>query len=92
MIKIDLTASMEDLNGTVLPDSPTQAKILASSLVAGSDGDAIKIYDWSVALYKTGIIEVDASDLETLKGLVKSNQRMSILAKGPILKKLNAAT
>jgi hypothetical protein len=91
MIKIDLTAPLEALDGTSLPDNTTQARVLANSLVSGPEGDAIKCYDWGVSLYRTGIIEVDASDLEALKSLVKANQRLSNLAKGPILKTLNAA-
>lgn len=90
MTKIDLSAPLEDLSGTALPDNTTLAKVLAASLVSAPEGDAIKIYDWGVSLHRTGMIEVDAADLETLKGLVKNNQRMAILAKGPILKKLNA--
>lgn len=91
MIKIDLNAPLEGLDGIALQDNATQARVLANSLVSGPEGDAIKCYDWGVSLYRTGIIEVDASDLETLKGLVKANQRMVNLAKGPILKTLNAA-
>lgn len=91
MIKVDLTAPLEGLDGVALSDNTTQARVLANSLVSGPEGDAIKCYDWGVSLYKTGMIEVDASDLETLKGLVKSNQRLANLAKGPILKTLNAA-
>lgn len=89
MIKVDLSAPLEGLDGTVLSD--TQAKVLANSLVSGPEGDAIKCYDWGVSLYKTGTIEVDSADLETLKGLVRANQRLANLAKGPILKILNAA-
>lgn len=92
MIKVDLSALMEGLDGVALTENITQAKVLANSLVSGPEGDAIKCYDWGVLLYRTGMIEVDASDLETLKGLVKANQRMANLAKGPILKTLNAAS
>lgn len=91
MIKIDLNTPLEGLDGAAFQDNATQAKVLANTLVSGPEGDAIKCYDWGVSLYRTGIIEVDAADLETLKGLVKANQRLFNLAKGPILKTLNAA-
>lgn len=83
----------KDKNGNTLPgDPPTLANILASSLVGGAKVgslDPIKIYDWAMALYKHGEIQVDESDFNALKDYISNSETLTILAKGQLLRAIS---
>jgi len=82
---LDLNQPITAPDGTPLVPAQSLAQVLSGFLSQDSKGDAMKLWEWSKKLAKDGILELDSSDTETLKGLVKDNERMAILAKGPIL-------
>jgi hypothetical protein len=85
-IKIDLNFDLLDLNNTSLG---LAGKMLAGLLMSEMKGDAIKLFDWAMSFNSTGIIEVDNADLVKLTDLINATDRMSIMAKGPIVRYLN---
>lgn len=83
-MKVDLNFDLSELDGT-----PAQGinlgKIIAGSLVQQTKGDALKYWDWAVALNKGEALELDSSDQETLKNFVKENENMTIYVKAQFL-------
>ena len=61
-------------------------KLLANALAQGSKGDALKFWDWAVALNKGEILDLDSSDQETIKNLITDAEGFTILAKAQLLK------
>jgi len=86
-MKIDLNFNLVDLDGKAIENS-NAGKIVAESLVRQSKGDALKYWDWAVALNKGEILDLDTSDQETFKSFVKDNEGLPILTKAQILHKL----
>jgi hypothetical protein len=97
MKTLDLSETVKNLEGQELKDENGNAltfgHLLGQTLVTsnGEAGDPIKMFDWGHALYKTGKVEIDFSDLTTLETFVKNVKTLTILAKGPILKKISLA-
>jgi hypothetical protein len=91
-MKIDLNFNLLGLDGVELLDQNGQlanaGKLIAESLVGQTKGDALKFWDWAVALNKGEILDLDTSDQETFKNFVKDNERLPILTKAQILHKL----
>jgi hypothetical protein len=85
-MKLDLNKQLMQLDGN--PAENTMAKLLAADLVQGTDGPAIKLLDWAFALWKSGIIEIDNADLQMLKAQIENSPRLTVLAKGQLLKEL----
>ena len=76
---------MKDENGKDL----TAGKILASTLVNQTKGDAIKYFSWGLDMYNCKVLNLDRSDVKTLTDFVESNEQMTVLAKAQILDILN---
>jgi type IV secretory pathway protease TraF len=91
-MKIDLNFELLGLDGVKLLDEKKQVvnagKMVANYLVQQSKGDALKFWDWAVALNKGEILDLDTSDQETFKAFIKDNEYLSILIKAQILHKL----
>jgi hypothetical protein len=93
---LDLSEPVKSVEGEEIKDNNGQAltfgHLLGQTLVSsnGESGDPVKMFDWALELYKTGKISLDASDVNTLEQFVKSVKTLTVLAKGPILKKLFA--
>lgn len=99
MIKINLNKPAYNLDGTTLKKfdkhgnevgEDTLGIILASYLVAQSQGEALKYYDWAVSLYKGQELQVDKADFNKIKDFVETSQSLYILSKAQILKELEA--
>lgn len=90
MITIDLSQPLPGLDDQPLGNQ-TLGKLVATALANLVDGPAIKIIDWARSLHQTGIVELDAADLDLFKQKVESSQHLSILIKGPVLKIVAAA-
>ena len=82
---LDLNALITTPDGKPIEPPQTLAKTLSGFLSQDSKGDAMKCWEWSKKLAKDGVLELDSSDTETLKGLIRDNDRMAILVKGPLL-------
>jgi hypothetical protein len=89
MNTLDFSAQLADLDG--VKQRETMSKALASSLVMGTEGDALKFLGWGRQLHKTGGIDVDDADLEALKSHVRDSSRLPIWVKGQLLEVLIAA-
>jgi hypothetical protein len=86
-MKIDLNFNLAELDGKEIKNA-NAGKIVANALVQQSKGDALKFWDWAVALNKGEILDLDTSDQETFKNFVKDNEGLPILTKAQILHKL----
>jgi len=83
-MKVDLNFDLSELDGTVA-QGINLGKIIAGALVQQTKGDALKFWDWAVALNKGEALELDSSDQETLKNFVKENENMTIYVKAQFL-------
>jgi len=83
-MKVDLNFDLSELDGT-----PAQGinlgKIIAGSLVQQTKGDALKYWDWAVALNKGESLELDSSDQQTITTFVKENENLTIYVKAQFL-------
>lgn len=91
-MKIDLNFELLGLDGVAVLDQTGKTinagKVIANSLVQQSKGDALKFWDWAVALNKGEVLDLDSSDQETFKNFVKDNEGLPIITKAQILHKL----
>lgn len=88
MIEINLNVKTVDLNGKPLGNQ-TMGESLANILVGGVKGEALKFYDWAVALNKNGKISVDESDFKKIYSFVEESEFISVLLKAQLLRQLD---
>lgn len=86
-MKIDLNFNITELDGKEIPNA-NAGKLVAQTLVQGTKGDALKFWDWAVALNKGEVIDLDSSDQETFKNFVKDSEALPIISKAQILQAL----
>lgn len=84
-MKLDLNFNLVDLDGNAI-DNANAGKLVANSLVQQSKGDALKFWEWALALNKGEVLDLDSSDQETLKNFVKDSENFAIIAKAQLLK------
>jgi hypothetical protein len=84
MKKIDLNKAITDLDGKNIEGS-NLGKLVAQMLVSSSKGDALKYMSWALKLHAGESLELDPSDVETLKNFVKDHDQLTILSKAQIL-------
>jgi hypothetical protein len=63
-------------------------KLVASTLAGTNKGDAAKFWHWSTKFYAGEEVELDPSDLETLKNFIKESEQLTNLSKAQILQQL----
>ncbi len=73
------------LDGKPLIPAAHAGQFLGSALANSSKGDVLKLFGWSVELYKKRPIQVDKSDEKLLKEFIENNEQMTILAKAQLL-------
>lgn len=83
MKKVDLNFELKGLNGEVIGKAN---ELTAGLLMSEVKGDAIKFFDWAMSFNKKEIVSMDESDLNKLKGLFLETEKLTIIAKAPILK------
>src|SRR5688500_6575732 len=88
MIKVNLSLPIKNLDGTDIENS-SMAKLVAQMLASSNKGPAIKLLHMGINFFKDGEVTVDQSDFDLLRGLVDSNETITILAKGQILQKMD---
>lgn len=86
-MKLNFNFNLVDLDGKEI-DNANAGKLIANSLVQQSKGDALKFWDWAVALNKGEELDLDSSDQETLKNFIKDSENFAIIAKAQLLKVL----
>ena len=87
-MKLDFNFNLTDLDGKPVENS-NAGKLLANTLAQQSKGDALKFWEWALALNKGDVIDLDTSDQNTLKTFVKESDVLTIFAKGQMLQVFN---
>jgi septin family protein len=85
MNTINLNFNLIDLDGTEIENSNI-GKIIAQFLISETEGNALKLWDWSQKLYQGKPLELDESDQNDLKELIKKTNKLPIITKAQILK------
>jgi hypothetical protein len=83
-MKLNFNFNLTDLDGKEL-EGANAGKLLANTLIQQTKGDAVKYWEWALALNKGDILDLDSSDQETLKNFVKDSETITILAKAQVL-------
>ena len=86
-MKIDLNKSVLDLDGKEI-DNANMGKIVANFLVNESKGDPLKFWEWALKLNKGEVLDLDKSDQDTFKTLIKETEKLPIITKAQILEQL----
>jgi hypothetical protein len=84
-MKLDFNFNLVDLDNNPI-ENANAGKLVANSLVQQSKGDALKFWEWALALNKGEVLDLDTSDQETLKNFVKDSENFAIIAKAQLLK------
>ena len=88
MIKLSLNLPVNDLAGKPIEGAATLSQLLSQTIAAENLNPAIKWLDWAMTLFKTGEIQVDASDFDLLYKQVEKFDKLTVLAKGQLLQAL----
>jgi len=91
-MKLDFNFDLVGLDGVAVLDHANQTvnagKLLAQAIANQSKGDALKFWDWALALNKGEILDLDSSDQETIKNFIKDSEGFTILGKAQLLQVL----
>ena len=82
MKTVDLNFDLLGLDGSKVAKA---GELIAGVLMSEVKGDAIKFFDWAVTFNKGETVQMDASDLNKLKTLVETSEKITILVKAPVL-------
>lgn len=95
LIEIDFSGNFLAPTGSDVVDEHGNTiaigKYLAGALYNSRKGDALKFFDWSMALYKQGKLALDSSDCETLHQWVKADESMTNGLRAQILNRIDEA-
>lgn len=86
-MKIQLNKNLVGLDGQEI-DQSNMGKLLATILSSSNKGDALKFWSWATKLHSGEELDLDPSDMETLKNFVKDSEQLTILSKAQILQEL----
>ena len=84
IMKLNFNFNLTDLDGLPI-ENANAGKLLANTLAQQAKGDALKFWEWALALNKGEIINLDTSDQTVLKNFIKESDALAILAKGQLL-------
>lgn len=84
-MKLDLNKPLLDLEGNPL-EKQNIGKSLAVLLANASEGPAIKFIDWAMMLHKGEAVELDTTDMETLRRFIEGQPGATNLFKSAVLK------
>lgn len=83
-MEINLNKNLIDLEGKAIENSNI-GKIVANALASHTGGDALKFWDWAKKLYSGKKLDLDPSDLGTLKDFIANHSNFPNLTKAQIL-------
>jgi hypothetical protein len=83
-MKLNFNFNLVDLDGKEI-ENGNLGKILANNLINQTKGDAVKYWEWALALNKGDIIDLDTSDQDTLKTFIKDSEVLPVLTKAQSL-------
>lgn len=84
-MKLDFNFNLTDLDGQPI-ENANAGKLLANTLAQQAKGDALKFWEWALALNKGEIINLDTSDQTVLKNFIKESDALAIFAKGQLIR------
>jgi hypothetical protein len=90
-MKLDFNFNLTDLDGKEL-ENANCGKLLANTLIQQTKGDAVKYWEWALALNKGEAIDLDTSDQGTLKAFIKDSEALPIISKAQLLGIFTKAT
>ena len=88
---LDFNFNLKSLDGAELEPPQNAGKHLATAMVSQPHGNALKMWDWAVALHNGKPIDVDKSDYETIYKFVDQNASLTILTKHQVLERMKQA-
>jgi hypothetical protein len=80
---LDFNSDLKDLDGNAMNDANI-GKLLASTLAQATEVDAIKFLDWALKLHAGKPLDIDLSDVETLRSFIKNHRGLTVLLKGQL--------
>jgi len=83
-MKLDFNFDLLGLDNDPI-EGANAGKLLASALVGANKGNALKMWEWALALNKGEVIDLDSEDQGTLKTFVEDSESFTILAKAQLL-------
>ena len=83
-MKLNFNFNLTDLDGKEL-EGANAGKLLANTLIQQTKGDAVKYWEWALALNKGDVLDLDTSDQETLKTFIKDSDTITVLGKAQLL-------
>jgi len=83
-MKLDFNFDLLGLDNEPI-EGANAGKLLATSLVGANKGNALKMWEWALALNKGDVIDLDSVDQGTLKTFVEDSESFTILAKAQLL-------
>jgi hypothetical protein len=86
-MKLNLNHNLIGLDGQEIAES-NLGKLVANILASSNKGDAAKMWHWALKLHAGEELELDPSDLETLKVFIKDNEQLTVLSKAQIIASL----
>ena len=93
--KIDLKKPLLDALNKPMDDDagPAMLNELLSKIILRSNTseNTFKFFDWAIELANDGIINLDATDQETLQKFIEKNSQLTLLVKGRLLEAIKIA-
>lgn len=86
MITINLDAPLKDLDGNPVNQ---MAKLVAAAIGSSNQGPAVRMFQISSELHKTGVMTVDAPEFEQIRAII-DGPTLANLAKGQILPRMDS--
>lgn len=85
-MSIDFNFSFLNLDGTEIPKS-NAGKLIANSLASATKGDSLKQWHWANKLYNGEVLDLDPTDIQTLKTFIENTEGITALARAQCLAK-----
>jgi hypothetical protein len=88
---LDFNFNLKDLDGAELTPAQNAGKHAATAMVTQPHGNALKMWDWAVALNSGKPIEVDNADFEVIQKFIETSVSLTILSKHQLLQVMKEA-
>jgi len=86
-MKLKFDFQIQSLDGKAFEGEENNASsILANALSRSNKGNAIKLWDWAMKIYKKEVLDIPVTDVEVLKALIEENQTLPVITKAQLLK------
>lgn len=86
---LDFNQTLKGLDGQEVKGNEGIAislgKLLSNQLANSNKGDALKLFTWAQKCYNGDPLDLDPSDISTLKDFIKKDEQMTVLAKAQLL-------